>query len=476
MVIVDFLSEILSDKSYHKIFETLFKVTLTEKQLLSSTASKITRTSVVTRLSLCGEVVRLVAKTGGPILKGKTAEAVVEHITQTLPESDAGYCEPLMQYYLKTLIAIFEHQHLVEGLKDVVWLDVVDFCLQAINHHLESNDGQSSTLPRRSSGFGTRQMSGSLAKSVASNSLSKKSSLTYTNVEDLFQTLLLLVSSTGALLTDRYAEVSDTTLRFLQASGYSVGQVHQLAFSTLNAVIRYTRIDKYHDTQKVAREIIPTICGIWRGKSLARDLMLNSVRDEIIVLILSVHLHLERCLEDDMAGEVLPLLEELADTLRADYAKRKEDEMLLLDHLDMTDFGEHTKTKVPFRSYAFHLMPHNLRSERVWAILQAIGVLERLVSLGRRQERLISKHDEDDEEAKHPRKRQRIAQSLDRLLDPIHGESEQKRTAGLQWIPFALEDSELSSAELKELLHFVNMCATDKRGRIGSWALLALAK
>jgi ataxia telangiectasia mutated family protein len=203
--------------------------------------------------------------------------------------------------------------------------------------------------------------------------------------------------------------------------------------------------------------------------------MLNSVRDEILVFIFSVHLHLERCVIDDETGDMLSLMEELADTFRADYAKRKEDEMLLLDHLNMEEFGGAPINASPFRLHTFNLMSHNSRSERLWAILQAIGVFEHLVALGH-QRGSPATNDEEDEEEKHPRKRQRVTQNPNRLLDPLQDENVQTRTAGLQWIPFVLEESQLSPVELRELLALLIHCVSDKRAKIASWALLAVAR
>jgi ataxia telangiectasia mutated family protein len=412
----------------------------------------------------------MITKAAGLTLKGKTVEAIVKHITQTLPESDGGYCESLTQDYLRALTSLFEHQNIVEFLKSEVWLDAVDFCLQAINQYLDATDGEPAGLSRSFSVLGTNGRASSVIRSTPTS----KPPLTRQNIEDLFQALLFLVSSTSAILKERYESIAECTIRFLQSQGASVGQVHHLAFSTINAIMRFTRIDHYCFSQSVACKAIPVICRIWRGKSLTRDSMLNSVRDEILVLLLSVHLHLERCVRDDKDNKTLSNLEELADALRTDYAKRNEDEMLLLDHLSMEDFGGEPPTSGPFRLYSFRLMLHNLRGERDWAILQTIGIMERLVAIGYQLRDITP--DQDLDLDRHPRKRQRVSQRCDRILDPLRNESEQVRTAGLQWMPFVLEECQLSVPELRELLEQLLRCAADKRANVASWALLALAR
>ena len=50
------------------------------------------------------------------------------------------------------------------------------------------------------------------------------------------------------------------------------------------------------------------------------------------------------------------------------------------------------------------------------------------------------------------------------------------RLAGLQMLPFVLQDFELPAPVLSELLAQLHICAGDKRGNITSWALLAVAR
>jgi ataxia telangiectasia mutated family protein len=416
----------------------------------------------------------VVIETGATKLKVKTVEAIAEHITQTLPNADSGYCKPLVQNYIKALGTLFEHQANVERLKSSIWFDVVDFFLQGINEYLVCNDGGPSA--RSSSGLGASHLSGSVAKSVTSSGQTenRQRSLTRQNVEDLFQILLLFVSASNAPLPERHHMVADTTLRFLESQGSSASQVHQRAFSTLNAVLSFTRIDHISHTQFVAQDAIPVISRFWQGKAVAKDEMLNSVRDETLILLFNVHLHLERSLMDEDTSDLLLLVEDMLEILRADYARRLDRDQLQLDDLEMSDFGAKSRNDTPFRLRIFKLRPHNHRAERNWAHLQIIGMLERLVGLGQR--RKTTSDDPDEGTDKHPRKRQRIVQRSDHLLDPLRSGDERMKTAALQTLPFVLENCQLPKSSLIELLALLQTCTGDKRGSIGSWALLAIAR
>jgi len=143
--------------------------------------------------------------------------------------------------------------------------------------------------------------------------------------------------------------------------------------------------------------------------------------------------------------------------------------------LKYSDGLEISPVASPFSLNIFRLRPHNLRAERNWGNLQAIGVLERLVGLGH-QKTKSGDQIEGLNNDQHPRKRQRVAQSSDRLLTILKFEDEKSRIAGLQALPFILQDCELSTAVLEKFLDELRSCASDKRGNVASWALLAIAR
>jgi ataxia telangiectasia mutated family protein len=418
-----------------------------------------------------------VVKTGAPKLKVKTVEAITDHITQTLPTADNEYCQPLSQHYLKALNLVFEHPPNVERLKKSTWFDVVEFCVDGINQYLDDHDGEPSGPVRSSSGLGTKHLSGSIARSGTPNSHteSRPGSVSRQNVEDLLQTLLSLVSTTSAPISGSFLIVMNSIVRFLQTQSTSVSQMHQLAFSVVNAVLSYSCTDQITFTQSIAQDIIPLVCRFWQGKSVSKDEMLNSVRDEMLIFLFAVHPHLERSILDDSSDDLLTLLEELVDVLKADYARRSERDQLQLDDLEMIDLGLEVRHASPFSLNAFRLRSHNTRAERNWGNLQAIGVLERLISCGHQHRKRAGRKDDQDMEV-HPRKRQRVALSSDRLLNSLRSEDEKSRISALQALPFILQDFQLSATGLNEVIDQLHSCASDKRGSISSWALLSIAR
>lgn len=438
--------EMLSDKSYHRIFEILFKTVLGEKTSYLS-SNKKGKPATLKRLTACGDGLRLVIGRGLPKLKARTIEAVVGHITQTLPKASGGFLEPLLQNYLKSLSTIFEREANVERLKSEVWIDTADFCLQAINHYLECNEGEAG-LSRSFSGLGTFQSS--RAQSVLSNAPNefRTCTLSRQNLEEVFQVLLFLVTCPNAPVLERYSVVADCAVRFLQLQGTITGQTHLFALSVVNAVLRVTCEQLVAFSQSVAVKALSIISRFWQTKTSSKDELSNSIREESMILLFLAHPHLERAVHDGNNPELSGKLEDLVDVLRTDYSRRSDrDPQLQIDDLEMSGFGPTAPT--PFRLNAFQLRSHNIKAEREWASLQIIGILERLLSLGCK---VPATGEEDEEMELHPSKRQRTSQASDRLLEPLQSDDEKFRLCGLQSLPFILQNMELSSSALSSLL------------------------
>jgi ataxia telangiectasia mutated family protein len=432
----------------------------------------------LTRLKLCGEIIRDVVDVGAHRLQLKTSGAIASHIVQTLPCANDEYCQPLIEPYLKALGALLDQTANAERLSKGKWVDIVDFCLVGIGQcldHLEreSKEKELSSIPRGSSGSGRPLASRSIARTTSSNNNApnQTSVLSRNNAGDLLHVLHALMAPTNAPISARHSEILDLVLGFWKIQGTSPNQHHQLIISIINRLTEYTRTNQLLFTQSTARTVIPIISQFWQGKNVAKDEMLNSIRDEMLVFLFFVHPHLERSLRDDEEGDFPNLVEDLSDTLRADYTKRSEKDQLGLDDMEMVDLSMDDSGSTPFRLDTFQLRPHNIRAERNWAILQTIGTLEWLVSLSHRQEEVV-----DSELEKHPRKRQKVARRSDRIIDPLKSGEERLRLAGLQALPFILVNYELTKPELIELLNQLQICASDKRGSIAAWALLAISR
>jgi ataxia telangiectasia mutated family protein len=452
LVLISLRSKLLNDKAYHKILEDLFRVIVEEKKSLHSSKKKPT---TIARLRDCADAVVSVLQVATFRLKTKSVEAVIDHITQTLPTDD-GYCEPIAQHYLKSFRIVLERQANVEHLKPNTWLETVDFCLSGINKYADDNENESMGLSRSHSLGRTQPQPGSISRQ---------------NVEELLQALSNLVSAQNAPILERCDSISRSIFAFLKSRG-SVSQLQRVAFSILNAVLFAAREDRSSISKSIAEEAVPIICRFWQGKSVAKDEMLNSVRDEMIILFFLSHLHVECVIKKD-ENNLVSKLNDLLDVVRAEYARRLERDQLQLEDLEMADLGAVATDGSPFQLNDFRLGLHNTRAERNWANLLVVGILERLVS---RSSQETSPDSAQDDPSEQPRKRQRTMQSSDRLLSPLKSEDSSKRIAALQSLPFVLQQAELSASVLADVLEQLCVCVVDKRGNIASWAFIAIAR
>lgn len=411
-------------------------------------------------------------------MKTKTVEALLDHITQTLPNSDGTYCVPLAQNYLKTICTILQQARNVENMKQTTWDDIVNFCLEGLSLYADDNEGESSSLWRSYSGAGASRLSGSLGNSANGNSRSRTQNVSRQNAEDILQALSYLVSASNSPLLKSCDKIADTVLRIVGLQGATVSQLQKPGFNVLNTILAATRQDRGCLAKEIAHRALPVICAFWQGKSIAKDEMLSSVRDEMMILLLLTHLHLERCVLDEAADESPELpsnLRDLLEVMTAEYARRSDRDQMQLEDIEVADLGSRLTETAPFQVDTFRLRLHHIRAERNWANLQVMAILERLVSLAdqiRGRKAPPADRDADNQS----RKRKRIAQTSDRLLTPLKSADLTTRLAGLHVLPFVLHQSQLSEPVLIEVLDQLALCITDKRGTISSWASLAISR
>ncbi|KAH6680816.1 serine/threonine-protein kinase-like protein tel1 [Halenospora varia] len=466
---------VLKDAAWHKVFEVVFSTAVSEKHAYFGT-SKGGSSASLTRLTLCADLLRLVVKAAAPKIGARTVKSVVDHITQMVPNADGEFCRPIVSPYVRALCALLEHPANVERLRRRTWLETLNFSLQGLEFYLDGKSTEPVVLSRTTSNPGSSLADRTVPRSSAMNgrSIHPPSSVTKSDAEELIQIVHSLVCASNAPFHDKFREITDSTIRFLHSQGTNVSSMPQLVFSIVNNVLYYTRTDHASFSISLAKELLPVVCRFWQAKAVRRDKLLGSIREEMLIFLLTIHPHLERCLLDEEDDEFSRMIEDMADILRNDYGKRTSRDQLQLGDLDMADLGMNVLNATPFYLDAFRLRAHHTDAERNWAILQMIGILERCVSLGHHK---FNKQElkEDLDTEKHPRKRQRLAQGLDRIVGPLKFQDEALRLATLQTLPFILSCRQLQLLELQELLDILGSCASDKRGTIAAWALLAIS-
>lgn len=428
----------------------------------------------------CSDVLRIVIRAGAEKLKKKTVKAVIEHITQLLPATNGDFCAGLSQFYLKVLGALLEYEVHVEHLEAEDWIGTVDFCLQGINNY-ETSGSPEDLLPSHPSASSTLVPSSSTRTSTTRLSVRAASSgTTLTNIsrknsEELLDCLLSLISASNAPILERIEEILQGIMHFLSSHGFLVSSIHQVAFSALNLGLSTMDTDRALLAQSLAPDIIPIIARLWSSKSLSKDEMLNSVKDEMLVTIFLLQLHMERIVSEHVTTEFQEKIEELEMVLRNDYVRRTDRDQLQLEDLDLGTICEDSEdVRTSIQVGGLRLRPHVIRAERKWAILNCLCILDGLLHIQSTATVQTGSHDKLDD-SKHPRKRRRILHPVDGLVARISCQDTGERLVALQTLLFLLPTHQLPKEALGDLITQIMPYLGDKREGIGSWAMLALA-
>ncbi|KAK3692273.1 hypothetical protein B0T22DRAFT_9106 [Podospora appendiculata] len=453
------------DKTYHSIYEALFRCTLLEKEGYFS-AKKTTKASATARLEKCALALRLTVRHGASRIKRKTARAIIDHITQVLPGPEENYIEPLLNDYAKALSIFLDFSANVENLaafSGESWDICVDFCIEALTRYLETGDRDSASLSRASPAPGTRSTakSSSSAAQQSSNQIGSQLAL------EFLSCLSALLSAPNAPVQRRAAQVSQVVLQILQLRQMKLGELQKAAFSTINSIFSRIQADDVSLTKTLTRALVPLLSHWWQPRSLSRDAMLNSIRDEMLKTIFGTHLYIENLIQESSDGSLLRETEELLDALWSEYSRRDERARLLLDDVTFTAMrlpADHLSNAV------FSLRPYNQAGEQNWALLENIAILEAIYSRHSQQDRALPQADNDQ-----PRKRRRVAGSSNRMHQKIQSLDPAVRLSALQLIPFYSVQKPPSLEDIAEAMVDLLKCINAKQGTVASWAMLASA-
>ncbi|KAK1971853.1 phosphatidylinositol 3 [Colletotrichum sublineola] len=460
----------LGDKHYHRIFESVFRCVVHEKQSYFG-GKRTTAAAAGARLAKCAEAVRLAVSHGATKLKRKTMLALVDHITQSLPgpgpgHGDEAYIEPLLKDYVKALVALLSYQPNVEHLATSGadgWFACVDFCTEALERYLENSDRDRESASRASPAPGTASMGFSTGRST-NTSQRIPGQIHRGTVQDLLHCVYLLVLPPNAPLGRRSRELSKTLTQVLQVRYLGLSQVIQLSFASINVLLAGIQSDDISQANDLARDLVPLISHWWQARTVSQDEMLNSVRDEMLKTIFIVHLHLERLVCHEENDATRKDIEDLVESLWLEYSRRNPRSQLQLDDLTFV-------SRLPddyFRMSLFGLRVHNRDGERRWALVQNIAILERILWKSHRHARSQSPEEQ-------PRKKRRTQGSRTRLQEKLQSPSLAVQRISLQLVPFLLGIGTFSPRETADIFSDIAAFVGDKDTSVSSWAMLACA-
>lgn len=464
----------LKDAAYLGLFTTLFRAATEERRVYLSSKTATGVSKAERALLSCSEALRVAIRAGHSTIKPKTLKILLQLTIDFLRIDDGSLDLPWAQQYLKVLGTALEHEAHVELLDGDDWEATVAFCIEGIFHQdAESSrislSRQNSLMPGLSSTPRGRPSPASRATSEASQLAGIKKR----NAEELMECLRSLVSASNAPVLKKPAGIIDAIVHFLQCQGPIIGHFHQVAFSALNTMLLASSADEVGLTTAIIPKVLPLIGQLWGSKTAANDEMLNVSKDEMAITILLLRLHTKHLMADANTPQMEGILREAQTSLRNDYDKRGRDQ-LQLDDLYMTLDRDGDSWSELLPGGYLHLQPHGIRTERRWVTLQALAALEGL--LYEEPARAATQHDDDEHnEARHPRKRRRVARRFDALVDDIRLDVNGGRLSALQILMFALPHSSLDEDNIEHLFTQLMPYVLDRSSEISCWAMLCCA-
>lgn len=473
----------LKDKSYHAIFETLFRAALNEQSNLANAKTTSTRTLVENKLSSIANTLRTTVEIGAPNIKAATARAVLDHVIDTIYFETGEVCEPIGADYAKCMRAILGHQPHVELMNQVLegrsakeWDRIAAFCVGFIQSHA-GDDGSQPELEllstARSSANGLSHRS---SRSTPRESAASQGSRTTIRLitDEIVACVRLLTAVPNAPLQKQVEPLLFTLIDYLRTSNTAT-RSHPDAFTAINQLLSWTRTESIQLTQKTTSPLLRLIKVYWSPKSPALAQMTTT--------ILMLRPYIPRTLGEAESLVLMPDLAGLLQTMQSEYANRHEREQLSIDdlRLEINTTVEDKIGKVTTNLFALRCC--GPRSESIWLL---VDMLASLYSIAMTKSHSYADPDVNDTNpngngsVQPPKKRQRRngqhgSDDFDNLLDATTSGPPRSRACALQILAFLAQRTLLAPKQMMEAVDSLLVSCNEDAGPLSSWAFLALA-
>ena len=464
------------DDSYHTVLESVFRVAKVDKSNYAR-ASKSARSKAEGRLSACAALVRTVVEVGLRKLRYKTVKALVEHIIQTLPTADGGYCEPLTADYFRALAALLGYKAHPEHFLGEDWHEVVDFCVQAARDLLRPSETKESTLSN-----GGRSLNGSRSKRdghtrsatpstigdygrKSSNIISQNSADSQLKGSDDQIVLCLqhLVSVPNAPVSDRADVILATLVEMLQ-SYQKVSSTHQAAFECINSIMSRIVAINIDLPLQIMKRVTPLLRRFWEPKEGAA-----TFNDTLLAFLTYGEILLPRMISEDQTGDCNTSLQALVDVLRNDYCSRRHRGQLQLDDLVLLDPTRFASRQMPLGTKTIQVRLDGLKAESPWCLISRSAAIT--VAL---ENATVARKDQLDGDEVQDIKRQRLEHPMDDIIHHVKGMLLSEKLYGLQMLVFIYDSLPFDEDALRCHLDALLPCLSESDGSIASWAMLAI--
>jgi ataxia telangiectasia mutated family protein len=255
--------ESLADASFHRIYEVLFRIIVSEQSAYAKAKTAALKTGAANRLSACAGVLRLAVDVGVGSVKLKTVKALLDHFIETIPLAGGDVCEPLAHDYPKAMRAILAYPPHVAHLPKTEWERAAKFCLSHTQPAQSESYGGAASLGAEVTFMSSRSSRSRLNNSAGSQAARGPARQV---AEEMVACLRLLTSAPNAPVTSTASDTLWSMVGFLQATTPS-NPAHQDAFGTIANVLAWTKTENIQITRGVTPQLIRLIRTYWGAKT-----------------------------------------------------------------------------------------------------------------------------------------------------------------------------------------------------------------
>ncbi|KAI9667274.1 MAG: Serine/threonine-protein kinase tel1 [Bathelium mastoideum] len=466
-------TDLLNDRVFHQIFETLFHFSSVERKTYLEPARANVRQQSGKRLGACASTLRLAVEVGVTRIQGKSVRALLDHVVETLPVPEEGYCEPLISDYLKALRKLLEHPAHVEHLSQDLWEKVVTFCATGLEHADNESGAKASFASYGKTASGNEDGSAHRSSNTSakiSSGIAGKHLLPSRDTVEIVASLKQLTSAPNAPIQLQCDAIVHAALLFLTSTGEKgplskSTTAHRDAFATINSVLARTRNDKRELMLNALPQIIPLVREAWASKE-------SALKQEILICLIYALDHISLLLDTEDEFSELDI-ENLVDKLYEEYSRRPErDSLNQLQCCNLAFSQRIPGQSDAFRTGNFQLRTGSTRSEMQWSTVQLIAQL----SAGRDDR--LRKQQAKQTNGQHSgrvQQRPKMSQSLHDFLRRTDVPKIQLRLASLQVVVFRVSQKAISNDEVQSVMERLLTLASDEDSEISSWAMVGLS-
>ena len=419
---------------------------------------------------------RIVVDVGLKVLRYKTVKALVEHIIQTLPTADDGYCEPLLRDYFKALSALLGYTAHPEHFSKDEWRNATDFCLQTVRNLKSSSEPSTPNLSNISSARNGLESRGRQPSRPATPLSTREQSqrcrsdtsqsTIYLPLREIDRELLLclqhLTFVSNAPVCDRASEILTVLVELLQS--YSrPSTIQQSAFDSINSLMSHIVTSNISLALQIMKMVIPMLRRFW----VVKEAML---KEALLVFLTYGEILLPRLISVDEMVDHNADLQALVDILRNDYCIRRSREQLQLDDLILSNPSRGRNEQMPLGTRILGVRVGAHKAEHPWCLIStSAGIIITLEADINAREQAIGSY-----EPRNVSKRPRISHPLEDIFQYAKGTSPTERLYALQVLVFVFDLAEFEESVLQCRLNLLLNYLSDEDGLAASWTMLAI--